>query len=211
MNEPGTYYILMADIINSRSKPGSLLMEDFKLLVNKIKNDKAGSFLSPPTITLGDEFQSIVTNLKDGIDIIIDIEETVIKEQYDFKLRYVLYFGNIETQVNPNRAYEMLGEGLTQARELLNRQKKNNDRITIQTQNKHGEVLNNLFKIYFFIIGNWKQNDFPLINLFIEEKDYKIVARKLERERSGIWRKEKSLHMEEYFLLKKIINQTIDL
>lgn len=57
-------------------------MEDFKLLVNKIKNEKAGSFLSPQTITLGDEFQSIVTNLKDGIDIIIYIEETVIKEQY---------------------------------------------------------------------------------------------------------------------------------
>jgi len=201
----------MADVIKSRNLQGKPLMDKLKNLVADVNQRQPSFFLSPATITLGDEFQAILTSLKSGIETIIHIEENVVRKNLDFKLRYLINFGIIETTINPDLAYEMLGEGLTHARESLNKLKKSYNRISIDINNNRGDMLNNLFKIYTFLTDTWKRDDYKIISLFIQEKDYKIVSQKLHRERSAVWRKEKSLHMHQYFLVKKLIHQTLDL
>ena len=81
----------MADIIGSRNKKGNILMDQFSNVVKQVATKNNEVFLSPLTITLGDEFQSVVKSLKDGIKIITSIEEYIIKYKYEFKLRYILY------------------------------------------------------------------------------------------------------------------------
>ncbi|MCF8333344.1 MAG: SatD family protein [Bacteroidales bacterium] len=60
----------MADIIKSRSREGSELMKGFRYMVEETTVQYKSKFISPLTITLGDEFQSIVQSLQDGIDLI---------------------------------------------------------------------------------------------------------------------------------------------
>jgi hypothetical protein len=117
--------ILMADIINSRRKNSSLLMQQFKDIVSSVNKVKSENLISPLTITLGDEFQGLTNTIENGIKTIFDIEEIILDKQYDFKLRYVLLYGQIDTEINTSIAYEMLGEGLTNARRDINSLKKN--------------------------------------------------------------------------------------
>lgn len=201
----------MADIVGSRSKKGQALMHEFKYLAEKINIEEKKAFLSPITITLGDEFQSVVKSLEDGIRVIINIEEYILKQKYEFKLRYILYYGAIETEINKSVAHEMLGEGLIKARELLGKNKKEKNRIYVELQNKKSNILNKLFYLYTSISDKWKIRDYGLIYLLIKNKDYYEVSKQLNKDRGYIWRKNKNLEIQKYNTIKELINEILEL
>ncbi|WP_426063328.1 SatD family protein [Flavobacterium sp. DSP2-3-1] len=203
-------YILMADIINSGKKEQKPLMEDFKNLIAEINQIYKADILSPLTITLGDEFQGVIKNLTASIQIILTLEENSIHNKLNFKLRYVLNQGEIETPVNEKIAYEMLGSGLTEARLKLNDSKYKKFRFNIAIDDLlQQSILNDAFIIFENITDKWSlKNDYELASNFIQFKDYKIVSEKMSKTRSLIWKREKTLHMESYNAAKNII-QTI--
>lgn len=204
------HYILMADIINSGKKEQKPLMEDFKNLIAEINQIYKADILSPLTITLGDEFQGVIKNLTASIQIILTLEENSIHNKLNFKLRYVLNQGEIETPVNEKIAYEMLGSGLTEARLKLNDSKYKKFRFNIAIDDLlQQSILNDAFIIFENITDKWSlKNDYELASNFIQFKDYKIVSEKMSKTRSLIWKREKTLHMESYNAAKNII-QTI--
>lgn len=201
-------YILMSDVIGSRSKDQKLLMENFKLCTQYINKKYSEYILSPLTITLGDEFQGIIKDLDSTIKILLDIEEFIIENNFDIKLRYVMVYGKIDTKINNEIAYEMLGEGLTNARNLLNNMKSSGNRFYIDSQNpQKNSIINNSFNIFQHIVDDWKINkDYLLISNLIKYKDYKIVSEKMNKERSLIWKREKSLNLSSYNSIKEILN-----
>lgn len=199
--------IIMADILGSSEKRGSALMRQFEKVVEERNQAFKAQLLSPLTITLGDEFQGIPADLSVAIQILFSIEETIIAHEFDFKLRYVINEGDIDTKINKQKAYGMLGKGLTKAREQLEALKKEDERFWIGLKNEEKQVaLNNAFILYQWLVDGWKTKDFPLITAFFQHEDYKIVAEKLNKDVSLMWRREQSLHLKEYYSLKKLIN-----
>ncbi len=200
------HYILMADIIKSSDQNPNVLMDAFRKVTSDINLKYKKEFESPITITLGDEFQSIVKSLKVGLEVIINLEEHLIEQKRKFKLRYVLNYGEIATPINPNIALQMYGEGLTKARSLLGSQKKEKDRFLIENIDAVlSRKINLTFNMYQSIVDEWKYRDFKVIASFIKHKDYKKVAIELEKDRSLMWRREKSLNIKEYFIVKELI------
>lgn len=197
----------MADIKESRIQKASQLISEFKNLVESVNKRFRNDLLSPLTITLGDEFQSVLTNAEASINVIFDLEEQIIKKGYGFKLRYVLQSGKIDTKINSKIAYEMLGEGLTIARARLEAGKKERSRFSIElkTEENLNIQLNNAFFIYQHFIDRWKEDDFELVKGFLNHEDYKQVASKLKMDNSSVWRREKSLNMKEYRMIKELI------
>ena len=200
-------FILMADIIDSGKKDSNLLMENFKTLIKEINNSNANDILSPLTITLGDECQGVIKDLSTSIRMILNIEENIIHNRYNFKLRYVLNEGEIETPINQKIAYEMLGNGLTEARFKLNNLKNDKFRFYISIQNKlQNQILIDAFIIYENIVEKWNLNkDYESVSNFIKYKDYKIISDLMGKTRSLIWKREKSLNIESYNSIKNII------
>jgi hypothetical protein len=198
----------MADIIDSRNMQQNKLMKSFKKITDEINYEKKDILLSPITITLGDEFQCIVKSVEAGIELMLAIDEKKLYEMADFKLRYVLVEGGIETPINHDIAYGMLGEGLTMAREKLIEYKNSYHRYSIQLNNiSKSEALANSLIVYQNITDTWKkEKDYLLIARFLELKDYKLVADELGKTRSQIWKREKSLNIEAYFSIKQVIN-----
>jgi hypothetical protein len=200
--------ILMADIIDSGHKSSNLLMIQFKNVVTILNEKHRENIISPLTITLGDEFQGICNTIESGIKIIFDIEEIILNHHYDFKLRYVLLYGKIDTEINKNTAYEMLGEGLTAARNELVILKKKDARFSIrlQTYERIKETyLNKAFFIYQNFVDSWKEKDRAIVNEFLKHEDYKIVAQNININPSNAWRRKKSLSIIEYKDIKEII------
>jgi SatD family protein len=166
-------------------------MDKFKDLTNTVNKIFAKNFLSPLTITLGDEFQGVLRSLQSGTEAIIGFEETIIEKNADFKLRYILNFGEIRTDLNPIRAYEMLGEGLTTAREQLDSQKHRDRRFLIRSDAQLTEPINLAFFWYQSLVDGWNVSDYELVSAFWEYKDYKKVADFIHKDRSSVWRREK--------------------
>jgi len=201
-------YILMADIIKSSQHDQKQLMSDFEYITQCINQQYRKQILSPLTITLGDEFQSVIINLSSAVKIIISLEEKIIQTQPKFKLRYVLVEGAIDTPINEKIAHGMLGEGLTRARQNLMQAKGDGSRFHFELRNqKKHNALNSSFLVYQSIVDNWNvDKDRELIKEFLKLKDYKKVADNLGKSRSQIWKREKSLKINEYIAIKDIIH-----
>ncbi|MBS7788318.1 hypothetical protein KIH23_13500 [Flavobacterium sp. CYK-55] len=197
----------MADIIASREKNQNQLMIDFKELAHEINDLYADEILSPLTITLGDEFQCVLKDLSTAVNIILNIEEIIIHRKLDFKLRYILNQGEIETPLNKKIAYEMLGSGLTEARYILNESKSDKSRFKIILENEiQNSILLDAFKIFQNITEKWNINkDYEVVSNFLKFRDYKIVSETMNKTRSQLWKREKTLNIESYFSIKNII------
>lgn len=200
-------FILMCDIIGSGDKEQKLLMHQFKKCTEYINNKHQENIVSPLTITLGDEFQGLIDTLENTLTIIVNLEEFIIEQNFQFKLRYVLVYGEIETEINTNIAFEMLGKGLTQARKLITHLKNDHHRFYVDVGHPSlNTILNQLFALYENTVDEWKiDKDHNLISSFIKNRDYKIVAAELNKNRSLIWKREKTLNISSYFSIKNIL------
>jgi hypothetical protein len=202
------HYILMADVVSSRSKDQKQLMQDFKQITASINQQHQSQLESPLTITLGDEFQGVVKSVKAALQIILSIDEEILFQQEGFQLRYVLLEGRIDTPINEKIAYGMLGEGLTNARKALQEAKATTQRYHFDLKNKKmSHALTNSFIVYQGLTDDWKvERDHALIMEFLKAKDYKVVAEELGKTRSQIWKRQKSLRINEYIAIKEVIN-----
>jgi hypothetical protein len=196
----------MADVKDSRLKKGDKLMSDFKSVVNEASIEYKSSFVSPITITLGDEFQSIVKTLSEGINIVLNMEEYRIYKQIDFELRYVIYQGEIDTEINTTIAHEMVGEGLANARETLQMLKKMNQNYYVYLENHtKSKYLNQLLFLYHSEVNSWRKKDYEIISYFLAGNNYRQIAKMINHDASSVWRKERTLKMKEYFTIKELI------
>lgn len=203
----------MADIIGSRNKDQNKLMVDFKEITKSITMEHKEWFLSPITIILGDEFQCVANDLLDSVRILFEIEEKIIKEEKGFKLKYVLVEGKIETPINKKTAYEMMGPGLTRARELLTDLKKSiSSRFNCELiAEKMGYDLNLAFVIYQSFVDGWNiKKDYYVVAEFLETDDYKKVAVKLNKNRSLMWKRQSNLKIRQYKALKKLVEDLVE-
>lgn len=201
-------YILVSDIADSRKKSANTLMTQFRVVVDELNQRFANSLKSPLTITLGDEYQGIAKNLSSAIEIMLAAEEIIIRQKIEFKLRQVVYFGEIDTPINTHVAYGMLGDGFIQARRSIDDLKKSRlNRHYIHSRVSDVDtMLNGLFQLLTNVIDSWRTSDFQLLSEFIEHVDYKIVASVLDLDRSNVWRREKTLRITDYHMLKKLIH-----
>lgn len=198
--------ILMADIVRSSGQGGKALMADFKKIVNAVNAQNNRAILSPLTITLGDEFQGVVKSARSGLQIILDIESQLIKLKSPFRLRYVLLEGDIQTSLNKKVAYEMLGAGLTSAREQLVTIKTSRTRFLVSLKNQQlTDTLNLLFVIFQGISDKWTRAQRKVVSVLLEVDDYRQAAERLKKDPTVIWRRKRSLMIEEFNSVRKLI------
>ncbi len=196
----------MGDVTGSSAKDAEMLKADLKTLVDETNTSFNKSILSPLTITLGDEFQGVTDSLSAAISIIFSMEELRLKQSLDFNLHYVYRFGEIDTEINPDIAHEMLGAGLTEARKMLTSKKRDRKRFQFHlSESIHSEQLTRIFEVLDSIIDSWKKEDFPLILDMINNENNQEVGELHHKTRTQIWKRRKTLMIKEYNLLKSFI------
>jgi hypothetical protein len=205
------HFILMSDIryFGSNSKEAvSKELEKVMAIINKIHKKH---FITSLDTVIPNEFQGITNSLQGSLEILFDIEECIIENNLDFKLKHVLYHDTIETVQSKHFAYERLGFGLIDARERLQLIKKTDSRFLIATSNEKTSLyLNNLFLIYEDYLDSWKKTDFEYVKAFLNNMSYKEVAELFNVNISSGWRREKSLKMKQYYTIKEMILSGIE-
>lgn len=197
-------YVLMADIVGSRDSPDSKkLAKSFSDLISNCNELYKDEMISPLTITLGDEFQGVIKNECSAYKIISWIEENKWKKDEPINLRYVLELDGIETDINKDVAYGMMGPALTNARQNLTKLKEEDEWMGIGKKIENFELKSIQLNLYLLHIRNWKWSDKDLIAEFLVYQDYKVVAENLNKNTSLMWKRHKSLEIDKYFKLKR--------
>lgn len=200
------YHIVMGDVVASSALEARVLRKELKALVSACNDANRKQILSPLTITLGDEFQGVAASLTAAIQLILFLEEQTLKRNLPFRLHYVAHFGNIETAINPDIAYEMLGPGLTRARSILATKMKNRPRFTFAYDDElTANTLNDLFFVLEHISARWHEQDYALIYDMINLDSDREVAEKNGRDRSLVWKRRSTLRISEYRHQKRAI------
>lgn len=113
-----THVVLMGDLVSSeRAASVTHLHEVFNAAINAANRDEQPKLVSPLTITLGDEFQGICANLSDGMHVLRLLSARMWLENVE--CRFVLGVIGLETPINHERAWNMMGPGLAASRERL--------------------------------------------------------------------------------------------
>ena len=180
-----------------------LLLRDLVDWVNKIYSE---SILSPFVVTGGYDFQGIISTTVKGIDIILALEEYIIEEKLNFKLMYVLYTKELTYSATDDDTYETMSEGLTEAKQRLDEIKKEKDRFMILGDTNQ---LNKMMRITQHFIDGWYPKDRATVAGFLQGRDYKEMSKLQNKDSSSLWRKRKSLAIDEYLMCKEMIHHLI--
>jgi hypothetical protein len=116
---PAFYAILMGDIVGSEAAPSvAAVHRAFNKAIGWANERHGAAILSPLTITLGDEFQGLLGGLENAWRVAAELRFRLMRE--NIWCRFVVGVARIETRVNPERAWNMMGPGLGAARDKLN-------------------------------------------------------------------------------------------
>lgn len=196
----------MSEIRDPRQAADPGFQKDLKNVTGIINRVHRKDLITPLDIVVPGEFQGITNNLEGSLNMLFDIEECLIENSLDFKLKHVLYHDTLETLQSKHLAYERLGFGLIDARNRLSQIKKTDSRFLVVTSNEKQSLdLNNLFFIYEDYVDSWKKSDHELVSAFMNNKDYKEVAEQFGLNISSGWRRERSLRIRQYFTVKEMI------
>jgi hypothetical protein len=188
------------------SLPKELIPAELKKVISVINRLHKKHFITNLDMVMPFEFQGITNSLLGSLEMIFDIEECLIENNLDFKLKHVLYHDTIETVQSKHSAYERLGFGLIDARQRLDLIKKTDSRFLIATNNEKVSLyLNNLFLIYEDYLDSWKLKDYEYVKAFLNHLNYKEVAELFDINVSSGWRREKTLKMKQYYTIKEMI------
>jgi hypothetical protein len=205
------HFILMSEIKDSGSSSAENIKDALRNVISVINKLHKKNFITTLDIVIPNEFQGITNSLQTSLEIIFDIEECLIENNLDFKLKHVIYHDRLETIQSKHLAYERLGFALIDARERLHSFKKTDSRFLIATSDeKKSLYLNNLFLIYEDYVDSWKKNDYDYVNAFLNHLTYKEVAELFNLNVSSGWRREKSLKMKQYYTIKEMILSGIE-
>lgn len=111
--------VVMGDLVRSESlRPADQIYDIFNRAVDMTNIHHADTLASPLTITLGDEFQGITLQLATAIPIVRDLRLALLRQGLD--CRFVVGQVKLMSPLNPQRAWNMMGPGLSRARAKLN-------------------------------------------------------------------------------------------
>lgn len=205
------HFILMSAVRSLGTSTQASIQKELRNVINVINKIHKGHFITSLDMVMNLEFQGITNSLQGTLEMIFDIEECIIENNLDFKLKHVLYHDTLESIQSKHNAYERLGFGLIDARQRLDLIKKTDSRFLIATSNeKNSLYLNNLFMIYGDYLDSWKKRDFEYVKAFLNNMDYKEVSSLFNVNISSGWRREKSLKMKQYYTIKEMILSGIE-
>jgi len=117
--KPPAYAVLMGDLVGSeRAASVKAVHKAFNKAVSDANESYAPHVASPLTITLGDEFQGLFTGFVQTWDAAVALRLQLLVA--GVPCRFVIGAARLETPLNRTEAWNMMGSGLSAARDKLN-------------------------------------------------------------------------------------------
>lgn len=173
---------------------------------NKYKNDISSNFI----ITLGDEFQGLLCNGENTMEIISEIE----RKMYPVKLRFGVGIGEITTDINRELSIGADGPGYYMARSAIEYLKDNEKRKQAKPADIRFEIdgdnrasttmINTILSLITVIKESWSDRQREIIWDMLEHQDSQLeVAKRLAIKQPSV---QKSLSKGNYYAYKDAVH-----
>lgn len=182
------YVAIIGDIIHSKEiEDRRTVQKQLKELLDEVNIEFSKDITSKFTITLGDEFQGLLSNGMNVMRIIQLIEQRM----YPIRIRFGIGIGSITTDIDANMAIGADGPGYYKARDAIEYLKKQEKKRMISSSDVRFEVdsdnqgttilLNTIADLMFTIKSSWSKRQRQVIwDLLIHQDSQKEVANRLK-------------------------------
>lgn len=162
------YLVIIGDIIKSRELSNRYkVQQEFSSAVHETQQTYGERLISPITLTIGDEFQSVMQNGRGLFKIVDDLD----LKMRPIQLRYGIGIGNINTAINSEISIGMDGPAFHMARDALEVCKKNEIRYNFRYKNHDMEQrINILLSWIDASTKNWSDEKRNILSY--KEKNY---------------------------------------
>lgn len=192
--------------MNNRSEVQNKLKQVLEEINNKYISDISSKFI----ITLGDEFQGLLGNGVNTMNMVSDIE----RKMYPVKIRFGIGIGKITTDVNKEMALGADGPGYYKARNAIKYLKDNEKkkqaiaadiRFEVESDNQATTImLNTILALMTAIKESWSDRQREIIWDMLEHQDTQIdVAKRLKIQQPAV---QKSFSIGKYYAYKDALD-----
>lgn len=178
------YVAIIGDIVDSRQiKDRKKIQQKFKKVLEDINKKYIEDIASKFTITLGDEFQGLLKNRSNIMNIICEIEMAMAPT----KLRFGVGIGDINTEINLDYSSEIDGPAYHRARRMIkeveskeNQYAERQSNIMICSEESNAEIdelLNSILSLSTALKSKWTDRQQEIIYAYLsnDENQYKAA------------------------------------
>lgn len=178
--------VIIGDIIDSKSiSDRKEIQTAFKEVLNAINQKYADDIASQFTITLGDEFQGLLKNRNNIIQIITDIEMALSP----IRMRFGVGIGEVSTDISFKSSSEIDGPAYHRARAMIEKletiesqysKRQANILIASQEQNTEiDELLNSILSVCTALKSKWTSRQWEIVETYLsnEENQYRAAEK----------------------------------
>lgn len=201
---------IIGDIRNSRELYSRNEVQDrLRKVLEEINEKYEKDITSKFLITLGDEFQGLLSNGNNLLSIIQEIRMNL----YPVELRFGIGIGKITTNINTEMALGADGPGYYKARDAINIMKVNEKkkkavisdvRIEMENDNdKQSILINTIFELLYVTEKSWTERQREIVWNMLQYKDgQKKVAARMGITQAGV---HKALVAGRYYVYEKAL------
>ncbi|HEY5557943.1 SatD family protein [Acetobacterium sp.] len=201
------YCAIIGDLIKSQSinpTERKIVQEKLENVLEQINNNFKENIVSKFTITLGDEFQGLLS----ASSISIEIIELILKELYPHAIRFGIGISDIYTKINPEKAVGADGPAYYFAREGIEKGKKNKNKtsfsVNVKTDKIDQELINALCLSIDLLMSSWTEKQREVAWKMSEiDGQQNIISAELGLNPSTVTRHLRAAHYEDY---RKLLN-----
>jgi len=171
------HIVLVADLIASRRiAERSAVQETLRACLRQLNSRKREGLVSPYTLTLGDEFQAVLSAperiFRDALTVLIAL--------YPVAVRFSFAVGEITTAINTRQALGMDGPAFHDARATINQLKKAKSLFAVAHTERSGLTLINLsLALISHTIAGWPRSRLEILQRLYEHRTVKQISREL--------------------------------
>lgn len=209
--ENDIYIAVIGDIKESKKITNrSEVQKKLKQILEKINDKYTDDISSKFMITLGDEFQGLLCNGKNIMNIIFEIE----RKMYPVKIRFGIGVGTITTDVNKEMSIGADGPGYYKARKAIeilkdNEKKKQTNaadiRFEVESDNQEITIMiNTILSLMTVIKDSWSDRQREIIWDMLKHQDSQVnVAKRFKIKQPAV---QKSLSKGKYYAYKDALD-----
>lgn len=210
------YFAMIGDIIQSKKvKNRNEIQTKLKMILTEMNQDYEEEVAANFVITLGDEFQGLLSSSKN----ILHIVDRIQFELYPIRIRFGIGIGDIDTEINKDLAIGADGPAYHYARKMIDliKQGENgkkigsaNVMIYAEDNNNVVSLINSNLQLCAFLERKWTEKQRLLMEKIILKDQNQIeAAKELEIAQSSVQRRLKAAGYYDYIDAKTIINTVI--
>jgi len=177
------YCAIIGDIVNSKKIPNRQEIQDlFFSVLNDINREFDNNIASNFTITLGDEFQGLISKPSLSYEIIKKIKQ----KMFPVELVFGVGIGEMKTRIEKTISIGSDGPAYHYARNMVEKAKKKRPSIRYYSGTTSDELINGLLYFTESCINSRTAKQFEAVKLYDELKSQKEVAQRLNKSQGAI-------------------------